>query len=202
MKNYLCINGKKIELTDAQIAEIKKSFDHKAHLADKAVGEIAMIGDHEFIVLDHGEGNTLLLKRDFLKTMRFGSDCDFKTSDVKNILDAFVAEMADIVGEDNIVMHVVDLTSDDGLKDYGETKARMSLLTCNLYRKYGEIIDKYEVDDWWWLATPYSTPKRGWSTAVKCVSPSGYIGTSYGYSNRGAGGVRPFWILKSNIFVS
>ena len=200
MKNYLCLSGKKIELTDAQVAEIAKSFDYKTRLADKPIGELAKIGDHEFIVLNHGEGETLLLKRDFLKKMKFGSDCDFKTSDVKDVLDAFAAEMADIVGVGNIVTHTVDLTSDDGLKDYGEIQARMSLLTCDLYRKYGEIIEEYEVDDWWWLATPYSTPKRGWNNEVKCVSPSGFTSNDFSYDLDI--GVRPFWILKSDIFVS
>jgi hypothetical protein len=94
----------------------------------------------------------------------------------------------------------VDLTSDDGLKDYGKIRRRASLLTADLYRRYVEILDKHKIDKWWWLATPHSTARHENASWVKCVAPSGYFGSD-NYCGGGCG-VRPFCILKSNIFVS
>ena len=75
----------------------------------------------------------------------------------------------------------------------------MSLLTADLYRRYVEILDKYKVEHWWWLATAVSTAKHDVYNWVKCVSLSGSI------DNGGVGaiiGVRPFCIFSSSIFVS
>lgn len=201
MKNYLCFNGKKIPLTEEQIDSIKKQFAPCKRLGDVTVGETAKIGEHEYIVLKHEYGRTCLLMCDFLKTMKFGKPSDYKESDVKVVLDEFAEELAEIVGADNIYTHSVDLTADDGLKCYGATTARVSLLTCDLYREFVEIIDKHKVKDWWWTATAFSTPKHGYDTAVKCVSPSGCVNDIYS-SNSNSIGVRPFCILNSDIFVS
>lgn len=199
MNNYLCFNGKKIPLTKEQIDSIKNQFAPCKRLGDVPVGELAKIGEHEYIVLDHVGEYTRLLMRDFLTTMKFGKTCDFKTSDVKDELDKFARKLAEVVGGDNIFEHAVDLTADDGLKDYGSTTALVSLLTANLYRNYVEIIDKYKVDGWWWLATPFSTPKRGFNNAVKCVSPSGFTVNNYG-GDSSSDGVRPILNFVSSIF--
>lgn len=201
MKNYLCFNGEKIPLNDEQVAKIREQFAPKVRLGDTAVGGTVKIGEHEYIVLKHEDGKTYLLMRDFLATMKFGKSNDYKESDVKRFLDEFAEKLAELVGADNLYTHSVDLTADDGLKCYGATTARVSLLTCNLYREFVEIIDKHEVDDWWWMASAFSTFKHGYSTAVKCVSPSGYIYDYYD-GNNVSNGVRPFCILNSDIFVS
>ena len=110
----------------------------------------------------------------------------------------FAQELAEIVGWENIVLHKVDLTTDDGLKDYGVVERRASLITADMYREFVEILDTVNPKCWWWLATAHSTKRHGNDAWVKCVSPSGYFG-SYCYY---VIGVRPFCILKSTIFVS
>lgn len=77
---------------------------------------------------------------------------------------------------------------------------RASLITADMYRKYVGILDKFKLDSWWWLATPWSTKRHDNDAWVKCVAPSGCIFRSDCYFN--VRGVRPFCILKSNIFVS
>ena len=199
--NYLCLNGNKIELAAEQIAKIKESFGCKTKLSDKAVGDIVTIGDIEFIVLEHSKERTALLMKGLLaEDETFGDSADFETSNVKKILDEFADDLAKIVGEENIIEHTVDLTSNDGLKDYGTARAKASLLTCDLYRRYVEIIDKHKLDKWWWLATPYSTPTHGYEKIVCCVAPSGNINGNFSYYDNI--GVRPFCILNSDIFVS
>ena len=93
----------------------------------------------------------------------------------------------------------LDLTADDGLKCYGSVERKAALLTANMCRKYVETLDKYKIDKWWWTSTAYSTPKHDDSSWIKCVSPRGYVNLGSYYFNYG---VRPFCILKSNIFVS
>ena len=119
---------------------------------------------------------------------------------MQKICREFAEEIAAIVGEENLVEHTVDLTSDDGLKDYGKVKEKVSLLTTELYRRYVDVLDLDRFQKYWWLATPYSAPKHEVSSWIKCVSPRGSIGNGGCYSDYG--GVRPFLILKSDIFVS
>jgi hypothetical protein len=118
---------------------------------------------------------------------------------VDAICQDFAKEIAAIVGEDNILLHDVDLTSHDGLKDYGTIKRKASALTTPRAQRYVYILDKYNPGAWWWLATPWSTPAHCNDYWVECVSPSGLI---YNDCCDDDSGVLPFCILKSNIFVS
>lgn len=201
MKNYIYINGKKIKLTEDQINEFKANYGLEGvKLSDVPVGETFKIGKHEFVVLDHSKETTAVILNDLLaETTKFGSNNNFDRSYVDTECQVFAQKLAGIVGAENLIEHTVDLTSDDGLKDYGKIKRKMSLLTTDLYRRYVEILDKHNPDKWWWLATPHSTERHGNSSWVKCVSPSGnFNGDYYGHG----GGVRPFCILNSSIFVS
>lgn len=201
MKNYICINGKKVELTEEQIKEIKASYGlGSVKLADIPVGETFKIGKHEFVVLEHsGDTTAVILKELLFESKQFGSSNNFDGSYVDKECQKFAEEIAGIIGSENLVEHTVALTADDGLKDYGKVKRKMSLLTTELYRRYVYILDKFKLKKWWWLVTAYSTKTHDDTTWVKCVSPSGDIG----YSNYGiSSGVRPFCILNSSIFVS
>ena len=199
MKNYLCINGKKTELTEKQLKQLGISVEPIATLSKD--GAIAKIGEYEFIVLKNDGNEVQLLLKDTLCNKPFDSDCNnFAESDIRKYLDDFADKLAEIVGEDNIVEHTVDLTADDGLKCYGSCDCKVSLLTAQMYRENVYTIDKYKIDKRWWLSTAYSTPKHNDTIWVKCLSPGGYV-YYYDYYYDCIG-VRPFCILKSNIFVS
>lgn len=201
MQNYIMINGQRIWLTKEQVEQIKASFGDKClRLGDVAAGGTALVGSHEMIVLDHIDGTTLLLRKDSLGAMEFGENNNYNGSYADGVCNEFAEELAEIVGEGNILLHDVDLTADDGLKDYGVIQRKASLRTAQMQRKYVEILDGYRLDGWEWLATAYSTPAHDNGRWVKCVSPSGCI-RIYGYGSDD-GGVRPFCILKSDIFVS
>ncbi|WP_342759498.1 DUF6273 domain-containing protein [Kineothrix sedimenti] len=156
----------------------------------------------KYIVLEHFEsGATAVIRKELLeKTMDFGdSNNDWRSSNVRNYLNnEYLKDVEKEFGADSIVEHMVDLLSMDGLDDYGSSRDKISLLTIDQYRKYRKILGD-NMKNWWWLATPDSTPS-GWSTGyVRCVDSSG--GVCYdGYICDG--GVRPFFILKSSIFVS
>ena len=198
-KNYICINGKKTELTKEQLKQLG-IIAETCYLSED--GKIAHIGGYEFIVIKTDEklGTTELLLKDKLgKDMEFGSNNDFRTSGVKKVLDKLADEISGIIGEENLVEHIVDLTADDGLKCYSTIKSKMSLFTAQMVRENVEILDEFKLDDWWWTCTPCSTPKHGNASWIKCVSPHGLINSlSYDYCYS----VRPFCIVKSSIFVS
>ena len=173
----------------------------KKLLSDIPAGEIIKIGKYEFVVLEQmGTETAVILKNLLEEEMTFGSSNHYNGSNVDKACCEFESMIAGIVGEENLVDHVVDLTSDDGLKDYGTITRRVSSLTAELYRKYVEILDKYKPESWWWLATPFSTKRHDNDRWAKCVSPSGCLrGGDYDFIDYG---VRPFCILKSTIFVS
>lgn len=202
MKNYICINEVKTELTDKQVGKVKKLLGLKEQrLSEVPVGQAVRIGDHVMIVLEHsGDTTAVICKKPYRKDVPFGKNNNYNGSNVDKICEELADELASIIGEENIVMHTVDLTTDDGLKDYGKIRRRASAMTADRQRRYVDILDEYKLDIWTWLATAFSTKKHGNDSWVKCVSPSGFVGNIY-YSSVNIG-VRPFCILKSNIFVS
>ncbi len=174
---------------------------NSTYLSSIAVGEPFKLGDYEFVVLEHMEDTTAVVFKGLLhESERFGPNNNYNGSEVDKLCNDFGNEIESIVGSDNLIEHTVDLTSDDGLKDYKSVNRKMSLMTANDYRRYVEILDKHKVNAWWWTATAYSTPTHGFEYYVKCVSPSGYVYNNFGIYDYG--GVRPFCILKSNILVS
>lgn len=203
--NYLMLNNKKINLTDTQVEEIKKSFGFaNLKLANIPVGDTCKIGDYEFIVLEHSKDTTAVITKElYIENSQFGTNNNNFADEnciVRQKLKEFSNKISAVIGENNLITHTVDLTSDDGLKDYGKISVKMSLLTCKLYRRYVYILDKFKILKWWWLATAYSTSTHNDKDWVKCVSPHGNI--NYHNYSIGSIGVRPFCILNSNIFVS
>ena len=201
--NYIEIEGVKIKLTAKQVKKLKEELKicNAKRLSEIAVGDTFTLGDYEFIVLEQSGDTTAVILKDLIKEEMKFSDSDNKYTDslVDIECSKFEKKLANIIGNENIVEHTVDLTADDGLKCYGSIKRKMSLLTAEQYRKYVDILDKHKINKWWWLTTAHSTNKHDNSSWVKCVSPDGNIGNNnYNYNS----GVRPFCILKSNIFVS
>lgn len=203
MKNYLVVNDKRIELTDEQVRKIKEGLECSSKkLSEVPVGEVFKIGGYEFVVLEQcGELTRAILRGLLPDKSTFGNNNNFADEEctVRERLEEFANELECIAGEDILDEHLVDLTSDDGLDDYGRIMVKVSLLTCELYRRYVRILDKYNPKEWWWLVTPYSTSTHEDASWIKCVSPSGYF---YYYFYYYYFGVRPFCIFKSNIFVS
>ena len=201
MTNYIKLNGKKIELNDAQVEEIKRSFGIGVKkLSEIPEGGTFKIGAYEFVVLEQLEDSAVVIKKEkYGSDIHFGSNNNYDGSAADKACDKFGDEIAEISGKDNMLEFELDLTANDGMKCYGTVKRRMTLRTADMQRKYAYIFDKLP-KFWEWLATACSTPKHEDSTWVECVSPHGDI-NCYG-SYYGGRGVRPFCILKSDIFVS
>lgn len=89
----------------------------------------------------------------------------------------------------------IDLTADDGLKNYGGDRVRIGLITCEEYRLLRGNIPALP-DRWWWTATPDSPI----NSFVRCVNSGGSLNSLHAYSGRR--GVPPLCNLKSEILVS
>ena len=172
----------------------RKKFD------DIKVGEIITIADTDFIVLDKADDEVMCLTRDFVYTSaQFDSNTNnYANSNIRKKLNKeFAQKLIDEVGKRGLCDIELNLVSLDGLDEYGTVTDKVGLLTVDMYRKYNRIIERYPVNNWWWLATPWSTPHRGYSSGV-CVVGSG--GTVYSDLCDSYFGVRPFCIFSSSIF--
>ncbi len=201
MKNYIKLNGKKIELNDTQVEEIKRSFGLCAKtLSEIPEGGMFNIGDYTFAVLEQLDGHTVVIKKDkYGPDIHFGSNNNYDGSDADEVCNKFGDEIAKIIGAENMLEFDLDLTANDGMKCYGSVKRRCALRTADMQRKYAYIFDKLP-KFWEWLATAYSTPEHDDSIGVECVSPRGGIRYDNGLYNDF--GVRPFLIFESSLFVS
>lgn len=119
---------------------------------------------------------------------------DFSVSSIRKYLNYdFLKELIQAgVPEEIFLPFYINLTADDGLKDYGSACVRMGLITCDEYRALRKNIPA--VDDWWWTATPDSTIDY---SCVRGVYSDGTL--DYSDTNNGNYGVRPICVLKSEI---
>jgi len=113
----------------------------------------------------------------------------------------FLERLYDAFGEGAVEEQFIDLTSNDGLKDYGNAKTKVGLLTEDEYRQHRDILPPLDDEGWWWLATPYSTERAGYSSSyVRIVYSDGALGNYSACID--TYGVRPALYLKSEISVS
>ena len=125
-------------------------------------------------------------------------DADYANSEVRKWLNReFYKELIDAVGKENIVSHIIDLTADDGTGEGKCISDFVSILTAPRYRKYRRLLPAY--GQWWWTATRVNCDNSSYARRVCCVRSSGVL--DWHYSDDDDGGVRPFYFLKSSIFV-
>lgn len=167
-------------------------------LAEIKIGETFKVADIEFIKFADENGHTVAVAKNSVFDSRFGANNNFAESVVKSRLESeILPKIAKAIGEENIVEHEVDLLSLDGEDKWCKIMCKISIPTFDFYRHNVKIFDKYKLDEWWWLATPYTTEKHYNDYCSVCVSPRGGVsdGVSYG------GSVRPFIIFVSSISV-
>ena len=164
-------------------------------------GETFEIAGIEFIKFPATTEGVPVVARDLQKAMTFGGNNDLRESKVLRWLrEEFLPKIVAAIGEENLVSFKTDLTTMDGLDNYGVMESKISLPTMDFYRQNVEIFDKHPVKEWWWLATPESCQPHDDPYWTLCVAPSGCISNlDYYYY---CFGVRPFLIFKSTIFES
>lgn len=192
-----------LELAKKLVAAIEKEDrKNKVMLKDISVGGKFDTGIGRFIVLEQKEDSTVVITDElYREDVKFDDDCaDYKKSSLRELCeDEILNEFSEEFGKENICTNEAGLVTVDGQKVFGKLLTKVRPLTFDEVREYNDLLVNKDLPDWYWTCTPWSMKERGWDYSVAVVSPSGYfVSNSYFCSF----GVRPFCILKSNIFVS
>ncbi len=174
----------------------------KVELSTLMPGETFKIGEHDFIVLKQEKGQTKVISKELMASgVRFDDETkDYNVSSLKKIIENDIQPIIEKeVGADNLIEHEVDLISVDMQQEFEPCRCKVRPVTFDEAREFNVLLVNKNLDDWWWTCTPWSTQERGWKYSMAVVSPSGNINNC---SFNNYYGVRPFCILKSNIFVS
>lgn len=159
-------------------------------------GQRFRFGKTEFIKLDNSHGGCLCLAADIWFKAFFdeNSQNNWETSSLRKELAARVGEFIPI---DNLIPFDRDLTTDDGIADYGTCTDVVSMLTCDEYRRYRKLIPNCGKSHWTISADSIDIEC---SPLVRTVISDGSFGCdsacSYSY------GVRPLFVLKFDTIVA
>lgn len=153
----------------------------------------------EYIVCGHEHFVTYVVRRKLLdETMRFGDTNNWTESNIRKYLNGdYVQVIQREFGNGNIVAFERDLISLDGYNDYATCVDKVSVMNVMEYVKYHKYVGN--CDFRYVLITPDSTPSGCGACNVRYVSGVGGVGCSWCCNGFG---VRPFFVLKSSIFVS
>ena len=153
----------------------------------------------EYIVCEQfADDTTAVVRKNCLENMmKFGENNNWKESQWRKYLNnEYLKEIENDFGADKIVEHDVNLTSLDGYDDYRTAIDMISAMDIDMYRKYHKYIGNTGITHY--LSTPDSTPSGHGSSCVQYVDGCGLVDFhGCGWS----GNVRPFFILKSDVFI-
>ena len=175
------------------------------------LGQKFSYGGMGWIKLEDKDGMTLALAECAIFTSMFtyitvkdiGQYNDWKNSLLRQRLNGVFFEnlvnnaTKDNNGYDDFCEMTVDLTSDDGVIEYGKTVDKIALISCKQYRKYRKLIPN--CSKMWWTVTPHAHRANRCLSYVNVVGASGALSNEYVDYERC--GVRPLCNLKSNISV-
>ena len=103
-----------------------------------APSSVINYGGLDCIVLDVEQDKILVLAKESIGNMPFdeGNSNNFPKGTLCKYLNGEFIKKLKANGADTsaLIPTTIDLTSDDGLKDYGETTQKIFLLTCDMYR--------------------------------------------------------------------
>lgn len=193
---------KNLKYFENELSRLNKEFaDYKKkYIGTPEIGKVIELAGMDWLILDKTEKGYFAILNGFDEKERtFDSTSNnWITSKLRNELNArFLKKITDELGKDAVIEFDRDLLSMDGQTEYGHCKDKISFLTVDEYRKYRKLLPN--MDKWWWLLTPWSTPVNDFSTTITVVSRSGNI---YGNRYCNVYGVRPVCIFSSSIFES
>ena len=174
----------------------------KIALKNAARGTAFDYAGQSWILLENDDGRALCLSKDIIETRAFdeGNCNNFAVASSKEYLNgAYLDNLIDAVkGPHAFLTTELDLTADDGLKDYGTCTVTIFSLTVDQYRRNRDVIPL--VDDWYWLSTAYSTAANGYEHSARYVRYDGALNRYSAYD--GCGGLRPACYLDSDLLIS
>jgi len=154
------------------------------------IGEHFIYNGIEFICLDIIDGNYLAMTAKPWAEIPFDTNNhnDWRKSSLRRVLNTDFLELLD---KKHLVMQTSDLIADNGDKAYGTSEDYVTILSCDQYRKYRDIVPLFE--EWMWTLTPWSCNTSN-SYGVRYVYTTGSVNyNSAHYSN----GVAPACLFSS-----
>lgn len=169
-------------------------------IKDYHQGEHFIYGKKNCIILEHMDDGTLCMVLDEDFKSEFGETNNFAESELRKKLNGEYLDewVKDGANRECFVLMQVDLTANDGLKDYGTCKCFLAPRTCDQHRKYRHLIPNPK-NDWEWTATAYSTKNNGCSYVAYQVTGTSVLFNFYGVYN--AYGVRPLFKLNPDAII-
>lgn len=175
----------------------------KIALKNAARGTAFDYAGQSWILLENDHtSRTLCLSKDITETRAFdeGNCNNFAVASSNKYLNGpYLDNLVDACNGSNAFLESkLDLTTDDGLKDYGTCTVTIFLLTVDQYRRNRDVIPN--ADDWWWLSTAFSTKSNGYESLARDVYSDGTLNWNSAY--RGNNGLRPACYLDSDLLIS
>lgn len=166
------------------------------------VGSVIKYGGVEWVVLERNAHlkSVLVVAKDCLFEAEFddNNENNWAKSSLRKTLNDFSATVLHPairgIKKSDLVEFERDLTTDDGMTDYGVCKDYISLYTCDEYRRYRKLIPN--CGKWHWTITGDSIV---YSCGVRGVYSDGAL--DYISACSGTWGVRPLCNLKSDTLV-
>lgn len=190
---------KHIQRAGADSAAGKELFDMKENKHGFEPKQEFTMGGIAWTVIQTGADWVKCIASDCVEERAFdeGNKNDFAASSLRAYLNGeFLRRLIKTGAPEEMFEYFnIDLTADDGLKNYGGDRVRIGLITCEEYRLLRGNIPALP-DRWWWTATPDSPI----NSFVRLVYSDGSLNSDGAYI--GYGGVRPLCNLKSEILVS
>lgn len=173
----------------------------KIALKNAARGTAFDYAGQSWILLENDDGRALCLSKDIIETRAFdeGNCNNFAVASSKEYLNGAYLDnlLEDVNGPNAFLTTELDLTTDDGLKDYGTCTVTIFSLTVDQYRRNRDVIPN--ADDWWWLSTAYSTASNGYEHSARGVGGDGALDGNDAYY--GGRGLRPACYLDSDLLI-
>ena len=154
------------------------------------IGEHFIYNGIEFICLDIIDGNYLSMTAKPWAEIPFDTNNhnDWRKSSLRRVLNNDFLELLD---KKHLVMQTSDLIADNGDKAYGTSEDYVTILSCDQYRKYRDIVPLFE--EWMWTLTPWSCTTST-SNSVRFVGTTGVV---YGSGAGSSIGVAPACLFSS-----
>ena len=154
------------------------------------IGEHFIYNGIEFICLDIIDGNYLAMTAKPWAEIPFDTNNhnDWRKSSLRRVLNTDFLELLD---KKHLVMQTSDLIADNGDKAYGTSEDYVTILSCDQYRKYRDIVPLFE--EWMWTLTPWSCNTSN-SNYVRNVDTTGYVNHS---NANGSSGGAPACLFSS-----
>lgn len=134
-------------------------------------GEHFIYNGIEFICLDIIDGNYLAMTAKACAEIPFDTNGknDWRKSSLRRVLNN---DFLDLLNRRHLIKQTSDLIAENGDKAYGTSEDYVTILSCDQYRKYREIVPLFE--EWMWTLTPWScTPSD--SNYVRSVNTMGNV---------------------------